>query len=430
MHFSTTRTWCLAAAMLPTWCCAQSLQEAVLIALAHYPSITSAKFKTEAAQSDIARAKAAHWPQLSWTGTYSDYRSDGLLNRWVQTPVLSLNLWSGGRIQSDVERAQALAKASQKQEGVTRDNVALLGTEAYLQWAHHKQMVALAQDNLKTHGKILRDFQTITQVDPGRRIDLNQAQVRYDNAQLAVLKNETEVIVAAERMTRMLMAPAPAEPSGLDFSPPVPYATLAQAQAELGDQHPVIAGLLAQREAAQASVRYARAQGAPTVHLTHAKSTNPGLVEGQFVTQLQLNVPLIDGGSARGAVGAALANLQALEYDLQETRLVLSEELAAAWASWRSATSRADVGEQQTRTAQDLAHGYGLQFRVGRRSLLDLLNIQSDLFTYQSNAATAQHESRLAQARILASLGQLANAYSLGTAVRAMPGSPPHTPQE
>ena len=70
----------------------------------------------------------------------------------------------------------------------------------------------------------------------------------------------------------------------------------------------VIAGLLAQREAAQASVRYARAQGAPTVNLTHAKSTTPGLAEGQFVTQLQLNVPLIDGGSARGAVGAASAD--------------------------------------------------------------------------------------------------------------------------
>ena len=127
--------------------------------------------------------------------------------------MLSLNLWSGGRIQSDVERAEALAQASQKQESVTRDDVALLSTEAYLQWAHHKHMVALAQDNLKTHDRILRDFQTITQVDPGRRIDLNQAQVRYDNAQLAVVQHETEVTVAAERLARVLMAPAPAEPA-------------------------------------------------------------------------------------------------------------------------------------------------------------------------------------------------------------------------
>ena len=153
MRLSTPRTWCLAAAMLPMLCPAQSLQEAVWMALAHYPSIASAKAKTEAAQADITRAQGAHWPQLSWTGTYSDYRNDGLPNRWTQTPVLSLNLWSGGRIQSDVERAQALTKASQKQEFITRDDVALLASAAYLQWAHHKQMVALAQDNLVTHEK-------------------------------------------------------------------------------------------------------------------------------------------------------------------------------------------------------------------------------------------------------------------------------------
>ncbi len=430
MSLLTPRTWCLAAALLPSWCCAQSLQEAVLTALAHYPSIASAQSKTEAARSDITRAKGAHWPQLSWSGTYNDYRNDALGNRWTQTPTLSLNLWSGGRIQSDVERSEALAKASQKQEQITRDDVALLSSEAYLQWAHARQMVSLAQDNLNTHDKILQDFQTITQVDPGRRIDLNQAQVRHDNARLVLLKNETERAVAAERLARMLMAPAPAEPSGLDFSPPVPYTSLDQAQAQLGDQHPVIARLLAQREAAAASIRYAQAQHAPTVNLTHAKSTTPGITDGQFVTQLQLNLPLFDGGTTRGAVGVATANLQALESDLQETRLILGEELASAWASWLSSSSRATMGMQQALTAQDLARGYVQQFRVGRRSLLDLLNIQSDLYTYQSNAATALHESRLSQARILASLGQLANAYAQSTTAQAMPTpTPPHHPE-
>ncbi len=425
MHLSTTRKWCLAAAMLPMACTAQSLQEAVLMALANYPSIASAQYKSEAAQADITRAKGAHWPQLSWTGSYSDYRNAGLSNRWMQTPVLSLNLWSGGRIQSDVDRAQALAKSGQKQELITRDDVALLTSEAYLQWAHHKQMMTLAQDNLATHEKILRDFRTITQVDPGRRIDLNQAQVRYDNAQLILLRSETDMRVTAERLARMLMAPAPAEPSGIDFAPPVVYDTLAQAQTLLNDSHPVIARLLAQREAALASVRYAQAQNAPTVNLSHAKSTTPGLAEGHFVTQLQLNLPLMDGGTTRGAVGAATANLQALEADLIETRLLLNEQLAGAWASWVSSQNRADMGRDQTQTARNLAYGYEQQFRVGRRSLLDLLNIQSDLFTYQSNAATALHESRLSQARILASLGQLAQAYTTGKAVTVLPSISP-----
>jgi hypothetical protein len=51
--------------------------------------------------------------------------------------------------------------------------------------------------------------------------------------------------------------------------------------------------------------------------------------------------------------------------------------------------------------------------------LLDLLNIQSDLYTYKNNAAIAQNESRLSQVRILANLGQLADAYKVAAAAVA-----------
>lgn len=411
MRLLITRMGCLAAMMLPIGCLSQSLQQAVLMALDQYPSIASSQHKTKSAQADIARARGAHWPQLSWSGTYNDYRNDALSDRWVQSPVLSLNLWSGGRIQADVDRSEALAAAGQKQEQITRDDVALLVSEGYLLWAHQRQMVALAQENLSAHEKILKDFQIISQVDTGRRIDLNQAQVRYDNAHLALIRSESEMRVAAERVARMLMAPVPAEPSGLDTPPSVAYATLDQAQAELNDQHPVIARLLAQRDAALASVRYAQSQRLPTVNLSHSKLAIPGLTQGQYVTQLQLNVPLFDGGTAQGAVGAATANVQALEADLAEARLVLKEQLAASWTTWHLSKNRADLGQEQARTAQILVLGYEQQFRAGRRALLDLLNIQSDLYLYKSNTAAALHESRLSQVRILANLGQLAKAY-------------------
>lgn len=424
MHFPTTRAWCLVAALVPIGCTAQSLQEAVLMALTQYPSIQASRFKAEAAQADIRRARGAHWPQLSWTGTYNDYASSSLGHRWVQSPTLSLNLWSGGRIQSDVERATALAKAQQKQVNITRDDVALLSHEAYLQWAHHQTMVLLAQENLATHEKIRSDFEKITRVDPGRRIDLDQALVRHENARLILIKSETDRAAAAQRVSRMLMAPVPDAPTGLDAAPLVPYNTLAEAMEGLGDQHPVVASLLAQREAGQASIRYAQAQKSPSVNLAHTKVTTPGLAEGKYVTQLQLNWTLVDGGTAQGAVDAAKTNLQALEADLQETRLLLNEQLSTFWSDWVTARQRISLGQLQTETAQALAKGYEQQFRVGRRSLLDLLNIQSDLYTYQSNAASALHESRMAQARILATLGRLADAHVLAASTHVAQAGP------
>lgn len=397
---------------LPGTGAAQSLQQAVQKSLADYPSVSAARFQGEAAQADVARARSAHWPQLSWTARYASHMASGMQDRWFQTPELRLNLWSGGRISADVERAQAIARTSQKQQYITRDEVALLSSEAYWQWAYQREMLDLALSNLDTHQSILADFERIAQIDTGRRIDLDQARVRHDNAQLIWLKSQTELDAAAQYLTRMLMAPTPAEPTGLDFVLPTPHADLAQAQRDLNEQHPVLAQWLAQRDAAEAGVRFARAQKSPTLNLSHARMSTPGLDDMRFVTQLQLSWPLVDGGNAHWAEVAALARVQDIESQLQEVRLVLNEQLVSAWNDWQSAMTRAVLGHQQALTAQALAAGYAQQFRVGRRALLDLLNIQSDLYTYQSAALTAKHQARTAQARVLATLGQLANAFA------------------
>jgi hypothetical protein len=47
--------------------------------------------------------------------------------------------------------------------------------------------------------------------------------------------------------------------------------------------------------------------------------------------------------------------------------------------------------------------------------LLDLLNVQSDLYLYQSNAATSLHETRLTKSRMLAAMGQLAAVFNAGS---------------
>jgi hypothetical protein len=61
-----------------------------------------------------------------------------------------------------------------------------------------------------------------------------------------------------------------------------------------------------------------------------------------------------------------------------------------------------------------LVIGYDQQFRVGRRSLLDLLTIQDNLFNYQISLTNASFQRRTAKARILAVLNRLSQAYGTG----------------
>jgi hypothetical protein len=52
-----------------------------------------------------------------------------------------------------------------------------------------------------------------------------------------------------------------------------------------------------------------------------------------------------------------------------------------------------------------------VQFRLARRQLLDLLNIQAEAFSYQSAATTAFYDEQIARARLLASMGDLAKRF-------------------
>lgn len=410
---------------------AQSLQESVQIALSQYPTILASQSRTQASDYDIMRAQGAHYPQVTWSGTQSTYNTGNIPNNWIQSPTVNINLWSGWAIESDVERSKALADAGRQQQRITRDDVALLATEAYLNWARSLQLVALAQKNVREHERIYKDIATIVEIDIGRRVDLEQAQVRFENAKLSLQQREAELAVAKQRLLRMMLGKIPTHPAGVEKSIGRLPASSNEALGHLNDKHPTIALKLSQVQAAKASVGAARAQHSPTVNVSYGKQVYQGSGQGDYVAQLNVSIPLFTGGTATGATGTALANLQAAEYDVRDTRLLLREKLLSAWSDYYASKSRAELGAKQARTAQSLVSGYESQFRIGRRSLLDLLNVQNDLYSYQSNALIALFDERVAHARIMATIGKLANAYAPAQDVSSesmtLPGMNPQT---
>ncbi len=75
---------------------AQSFSEVVQRALAAYPSVQAAKAKTEAARAEIDRARAAHYPQISYGYSRNSYASGALpstVEANTRSPSLRLNLW-------------------------------------------------------------------------------------------------------------------------------------------------------------------------------------------------------------------------------------------------------------------------------------------------------------------------------------------------
>ena len=280
---------------------AQSLREAVMISLSQYPAILATQSRAEAAESDITRAQAAHWPQVSWLGTYSDYNAGGVGNTWIQSPTLNMNVWSGWRIQADVERSQAMASSAREQQKITRDDIALQCIEGYLNWANQLEMVKLAEENLAFHRRVLGSTETILQADRGRRVDRNQAMVRYQNAKLILAQRQGDLAQAADRLSRMLLGEMPQEPSGLNDEPGVTPTSMQVALSSMGANHPILAQQQAMVEANEAALRGARSGHSPTVNFTYGKQTYQGSGQGDYVAQVVVSVPIFQGGVHDGA---------------------------------------------------------------------------------------------------------------------------------
>jgi TolC family type I secretion outer membrane protein len=400
---------------------AQTLPEVVNQALQTYPTVMSASFKAAATRTDITRARSAHFPQLGLTATTTAFSSGTVPNgteRSSISPTARINLWSGGKIEAEAERAEALSMASDLLYANTLDDVAMLAAEAYLNWAKTADLYSLAVKNVNAHRETLSDIQKIAKADTGRRVDYEQALVRMENATLALQQRKSDFSQAIQRVRRFWKGEMDARPVNLESHVSdsgvlgkLPT-SLAQAMAMVSDDLPSIAQARAQVSAAQASVRVAKSQYWPTVDMSVSHQLNSNTGQREAYTQLQVTAPFYNGGGTSALVEGAVGQLKAAEFTLEEARLLAREKAAVAWQDWVSAQDRANTGSSQSLVGERLVTAYRDQFRVARRSLLDLLNIQSDVFNYRSSAQAAFHDERLARVRLLAATGDLARRFS------------------
>ena len=410
---------------------AQTLTQVVEHALQAYPSIQSANAKALATRADIDRARSAHQPQIGMTiagNRYASGTTPSSVGNSTLSPTAKINLWSGGKIEAEAARAEALTRAAEFQRDGTVEEVALQASEAYLNWDKTADLYRLAVHNLNSHNETLSDIQKIAAVDVGRRIDYEQALVRTENAGLSLQQRKADLVQAIQRLRRYWPDEMDARPVGLDTVTAengvlgqIPM-SLSAAMERVSDDLPSLAQYRAQVQAAEAAVKMAKGQYWPTLDATMNRQFNSATLRFETFTQLQLNAPLYTGGATSALIEGAQGQLRAAQFSLDEARLIAKEKAALAWQEWASARSRATAGSSQSDVGDKVVEAYRLQFRVARRSLLDLLNIQSDAFNYRRAARAAFHDERLARARLLAATGDLSKRFAAEPGLVTQPG--------
>ncbi|KVD24243.1 TolC family outer membrane protein [Burkholderia ubonensis] len=411
---------------------AQSLQEAVEQAIRTNPEVLATTHNREAADQGLKQARAGYWPRVDVDAAIGKERRDDVETRLLgqnratftqrnANVTLSQMLFDGFAVRSEVARQQARIDSSANRVASTSEDVALRVVGAYLEVLRRRETTAAAEDNLDSHRRIHDLIKLRSDRGVGRRADLYQAESRLALAQ-DNLRSEQSSLKDAEVAYVRLVGTAPdalvkpVAPEGA--LPPTERLALDTALAN----HPSLAG--AEADVAQARARYDGAKAAlwPRLDLELSASHDRDGVLGPTNDRrvmLRLRYNLFQGGADKARIGEAHAQIREAEEERNRTRLEIQESVSHAYNAYLTARDRMVVLKQYVDSSAATREAYMLQFGIGQRSLLDLLNAENEYYSARIDYISGQYAEVASAYRVFAGMGQLLDTLHVGRPAEA-----------
>jgi outer membrane protein TolC len=116
-------------------------------------------------------------------------------------------------------------------------------------------------------------------------------------------------------------------------------------------------------------------------------------------------MPLWSGGQPQSRARAALAESNAARFDAIADERLLTEQVTTAWARLNAARNSKAIAEELVRAAQVARRGAELEFDIGLRSIIEVLNQEQELQEARVGFESAKAELMAAQAALSSLIG-------------------------
>ncbi|MCB1783709.1 MAG: TolC family outer membrane protein [Alphaproteobacteria bacterium] len=400
-----------------------SLRDALATGLALNPEYGAVAASRRATDEELNQGKALFLPSVDANADAGYERTDnsttratttdGETNLWRNEAGVTLTqmLFDGWDSHYEVQRQQARVESSAYRVKETSELVGLSIVEAYLDVLRQRQLLEISRKNVSDHISILEQIKQ--GVDAGRstQADLEQAKARLAAAR-STESSTRQSLRNAEAEYRKQTGDAP-DQLGL---PLVPYESLAadveEEVRQTLDKSPTLEVRASDIEVAYAEAQKTKSSYYPQVDLQlNARSGNDlSGVKGHNSAASALVI--MNWNLYRG--GADVARAREFNHRHQEAKSEYSKSARAVendvrqtWASMVSAGERASQFTTQAEANSEVVKAYRDQFSLDRRTLLDVLDAQNELFVSRSSTVNSEFLEMFAVYRLLALKGAL-----------------------
>lgn len=357
--------------------------QAVQIAVARHPSVLAARQTVQQYGGEVAAAKSGKNFQFNFGLKASNERGYSNNSKQSTSAVVSVNkmLYDFGKTDSEV----AYAKAREQHAFASYNNrieaIALLSASAYLDVLRYQQQLAETEKQLAAIEHILYIVDLRSQAGISSYADVVQVKARLASAEANLTSVKTQLWQQENRLNLYLgFRPT--------FLQPIDTALFQKEEATAVDftQMPDYEEAIAEVNAAKANYKALKAQSYPALALQgevgKALDGRPSSYDknGQYrAVYLTLNEPL-GGSGIHERTGAAQNSLAAAEQQLAaivlEKNIVLANYLEQV-TGYKSMLAFVAAQTTHTKLTKEL---YLDQYMLGKRSILDLLNVEQELY--------------------------------------------------
>ncbi|MDF2152242.1 TolC family outer membrane protein [Vibrio sp. CAU 1672] len=404
----------------------QTLEQAVALTLKSNPDIKSAFNEFLSSRYINQSATGAYLPKVDLDAGIgyegidpSDEIGRGSTDytRKEASITLSQLIWDGSATINNIDRTAADAESLRYQLLADASDKALEVTSVYLEAVKAYEILKLSENNLAVHKEIYTDIKKRVDSGIGSTADLTQVEARLAKAHGNLAAAQNNLFDTHTMFTRLVGQ----TPQGLIFPRAdenyIPY-TIEEATNLANDQHPVIQVAIADVDAAKFQYKQSQGVNYPTISI-EASQTWRDDADGlkgssdETLAMLRLRYNLYNGGSDA-------ANSDNFAYQLNKAKDLrasayrnVEEGLRLSWSALDLTLQQKEFLADHVDSAAETVIAYGKQYRIGKRTLLDLLNTENELFEARKDYLDAKYAEQYAKYRVMNATGQLLDALRI-----------------
>jgi len=401
-----------------------TLQDAVAKGVLTHPFYGVVANDSLATREELAQARALYKPSVDllaesgWERTDSPTINDENLWRNRASLTLTQLLFDGQGTISEINRQKARVESTAHRVGEVAEFIGLDVVEAYLEVLRQRDLLAISRANVEDHIKILETIRTGAQAGTVTEGDVSQALARQAQARATASSTE-QALREAEALFIQKVGDMP----GSMAFPEIPRdrlpAGVEDAVRQAVTQSPTLAVYESDIKVAQAEFEGSGSTLYPTVELQANATVGNDLdgIEGDDNRQSVLAVMrwnLYRGGGDQARQREFMHRHAVSKERRADAARQVEKDVRDTWAGMLAAAERAQQFLEQANANEKVVNVYLDQFSLDRRTLLDVLDSQNELFVSRSSHVNALYTEMFAVFRVLALKGELLN--TLGVA--------------